>query len=102
MSGLLLLASWCLVGGAVGAAIGMYSGRPVTGLVLGAFCGVFGWVLLAGAPRRERITATPAVSEQIDEVTPPTLVATVPAVHAPLSWRSPRDEQPAIAFAGQL
>ena len=89
MSGLVLLASWCLVGGAVGALIGRYSGRLGVGIVLGSLCGVFGWVLLAGAAPRPRAVAT-AVDEP-DPQGPSTL-----------SWMRQFDDQPLVTAGGQL
>jgi hypothetical protein len=93
------LASWCLVGGAVGGVIGRHSGRLGVGLVLGSFCGVFGWALLAWAEPRERPAAASPILEQIAEPSTDTFGA---LSLTPLSWRSRLDEEPAIASAEQL
>jgi hypothetical protein len=83
VSGLVLLASWCLVGGAVGGVIGKYSGRLGVGVVLGSFCGVFGWALLAGAAPRQRVPVASPIPE-------------------PVAERPRTDEQLAIANGEQL
>jgi uncharacterized membrane protein len=49
MSALTVLVVWCASGALVGCAIGGRTGRSRVGLLLGAFMGVFGWVLILGA-----------------------------------------------------
>jgi hypothetical protein len=61
MSGLVLLTLWCGIGGLVGLALGAPKGRRLTGLFLGTFLNVFGWVMLLGAPAREG-HGTPALN----------------------------------------
>ena len=41
-----------LIGGAVGAAIGNSKGRMPLGLVLGAFLGCIGWIIIAVIPKK--------------------------------------------------
>jgi hypothetical protein len=53
MSGLVVLTVWCGLGGLVGVALGAPKGRPLTGLFLGTFLNLFGWVMLLGAPARD-------------------------------------------------
>jgi hypothetical protein len=55
MTGVMLLALWCGTGAAIGTFLGIRTGRLAIGVVLGTFCGIFGWLLLLGAePRRSR------------------------------------------------
>jgi hypothetical protein len=61
VSGLLLLTAWCGIGGLIGVALGAPKGRPLTGLFLGTFLNLFGWLMLLGAPVREG-HAAPALS----------------------------------------
>ena len=91
MSGLVLLATWCVVGGAVGALIGQHSGRAGVGLVLGSLCGVFGWVLLAGATSRRE--SAPGPSSTVRTAQSGTDTA-LPTVSTPVSWMALPDDQP--------
>jgi hypothetical protein len=52
---------WCGSGAIVGSVIGQHKGRTALGAILGASCGVFGWLMLLGADPRER-----AVRSQLD------------------------------------
>ena len=96
MSGLVLLALWCLVGGAVGGLMGNHSGRLGVGVLLGLFCGVFGWVLLAGAAPRQRATAASQIPEPVAARSTDAGTRLLR-----LSWMSRRDDQSAIATGGQ-
>ena len=82
-----LLATWCVVGGGVGALIGNHLGRLGVGILLGTFCGVLGWVLLVGAGPRDGVTE--ATSEGAESSV------------TPLSWAAAQDEQPLIANWGR-
>ncbi len=97
MSGVVLLGLWCLVGGVVGGSIGHSSGRLGTGLLLGSFCGVFGWVLLAGAAPRQRVTVAPALPEAGALHSGDAAVPTLPT----LPWTTRLDDEAIAANAGQ-
>jgi uncharacterized membrane protein YfcA len=66
MGALTWLVLWCTAGGVVGWIMGARTGRNRAGLLLGAFMGVFGWVLILGARPRALApdpgTAPPDVS----------------------------------------
>jgi hypothetical protein len=57
MTGAQVLAVWCASGALVGGILGIPRGRPLTGVVLGTFCGVFGWLIVLGAAPRHRTAA---------------------------------------------
>ena len=102
MSGLIWLTVWCASGGLVGGAIGLRSGHLGTGLLLGTFCGVLGWVLLLGAAPRPRVTA--AVAAVAVEPTSSLTVKSSAEVVAsssnplpPLSWVMPHQGVPFAA-----
>src|SRR5215203_3005279 len=49
---------WCGSGALVGSLLGASIGRVRVGIVLGMFCGVFGWLMLVSARLRERDLAS--------------------------------------------
>ena len=49
---------WCGSGALVGSLLGASIGRVRIGMVLGMFCGVFGWLMLVSAKLRERDLAS--------------------------------------------
>ena len=50
MDPITVLILWAIVGGLVGAAVGIGKGRPLGGFILGAIVGPVGWLLVATGP----------------------------------------------------
>jgi hypothetical protein len=81
------LVLWCGSGAIGGWTIGHFKGLPWLGVVLGAFCGAFGWLMLLGAEPRPRVTASvggTSTSVAAEDAAP---VAVVPL--QPISWVAP-------------
>jgi hypothetical protein len=58
------LAFWCGSGALVGASIGIVKHRPGIGMLLGTFCGIFGWIMLLGARPRQIAPGEPSIRRQ--------------------------------------
>ncbi len=85
MNAFLGLAIWCGSGAIVGGAIGAWYDRTATGVLLGTFCGVIGWILLLGAGPRPGARAGRAHTRR---ELPPAPTAAMPAPAATLPPRS--------------